>query len=258
MNPLSTGLHSLPTGLVGSSSPELNPNNKRHISGPSDYERPDKRNVIDVNNLDESHSIHAGDAQELLVNTKAKKHSESTGPSTSVDPEAFELLGGLVKALETSDDLGTNINDKLADLINKRWGQTLTPEKLKTILEKYRRPANSTALHPIKVNKGAWEHLNYNKKQEDLRLAGMQQVLRKVAYIMLHTTDFLLAEASTSQNREKVNKCVSVSGRNCPSRSPDWQYLVSYVKHHETPAMARVSDTLLFHHWNPIWPISFQ
>ena len=188
MNLLSTGLPTLPTGPVASSSTREYPNNKRNLSDPDESEPPEKRYVTDDNNIDESSSIYAnddtdslvGDAQDLLAKTKANKQSEPTGPSTSADQDTSEFLDGLAKALETSDDLGANVNDKLAEIINKRWGKTLTPEKLKIILDKYKTPANCTALNPIKINKGVWEYLKYNKKQEDLRLANMQQVLRKL------------------------------------------------------------------------------
>ena len=48
------------------------------------------------------------------------KQSEPAGPSISADPYTSEFLDGLAKALETSDDLGANVNDKLAEIINKR------------------------------------------------------------------------------------------------------------------------------------------
>ena len=214
----STGQTTLPTGLTASSSTGLNPNNKRQLSDPDESEPPAKRNVTD--DADESISIHAdddadslvGDAHDLLAKTtKTKTNEQGAETQNTSDPIAAEFLDSLAKALETSDDLGTNINDKLAEIINKRWGKTLTPEKLKVILDKYKRPANCTSLYPIKVNKGAWEHLKYTKKQDDLRLANMQQVLRKVACIMSQTTDFLLAQASSSPNHEEFNKHISQS-----------------------------------------------
>ena len=217
INPSSTGFSNLPTGLAASSSTGQNPSDKRQLSDPDESELQEKRHVTD-NDTDESLSIHAdddndsivGDAHDLLAKTNA---NEKSGPqiTNSSDPIAADFLDSLAKALETSDDLGININDKLAEIINKRWGKTLTSEKLKVILDKYKRPANCTALYPIKVNKGAWEHLRYDKKQEDLRLANMQQVLRKVAFILSQTTDFLLAQASSSQNREEFNKHISQS-----------------------------------------------
>ncbi len=155
----------------------------------------------------------------------------------------------MAKAIETSDGLGTNVNDILAEVINKRWGKTFTPEKFKIILDKYKRPANCTALHPIKVNTGAWEHLKYNKKQEDLRLANMQQVLRKVAFIMSQTTAFLLAQISSSQNREEFNKHVSQSvDAFALFESPERNYFVASTKHYEAPAKTGLSSILLLHH----------
>ncbi len=90
-------------------------------------------------------------------------------------------------------------------------GKTQTPEKIKPIFEKYKRPGNCTEMYPVKVNKSALEHVRYAEKQEDLRLANMQQVLWKVAYRMLQNTDFMLTQASTSQNRDDFNKYVSQS-----------------------------------------------
>ena len=80
-------------------------------------------------------------------------------------------------------------------------GKALTPEKLKIILHKYKRPANCT-VYPIKINEGAWEYLKYDKKQKELGLANMQQVLR-VAFIMSQTADFIHEQASTSMTCEE-------------------------------------------------------
>ena len=78
--------------------------------------------------------------------------------------------------------------------MENRWGKQLKTEKIKSIVEKYKRPKNRKKLHSVKVNKGAWENLKWDKKA-DLRLSNMQQTLTKVGCITLQMADFMLKNA---------------------------------------------------------------
>ncbi len=205
---MSTKQHNLPTGHASLMTTGQNLSNKRQLSISDESESPQKiaSSLDDVDS--DSLSVHADDDNDSLV---GDTHDLVAKPSENPETQTSDFLDGLPKALESSDDLGPNVKKRLAKIVNKHWGKTLNPEEMKLILEKYKRPGNCTEMYPIKVNKSAWEHLRYAKIQEDLRLANMQQVLRKAAYIMLQNTDFMLTQASTSQNRDEFNKHVSQS-----------------------------------------------
>jgi len=43
---------------------------------------------------------------------------------------------------------GGKINQKLADIVVKRWGAKLGPDRIKPLLEKHVKPANCTDIMP--------------------------------------------------------------------------------------------------------------
>ena len=58
-----------------------------------------------------------------------------------------QVLDDLAKSLgDDNDDKSPDIQPKLAEIITKRWGKKLTPEKLKALIEKYNRPGNCILL----------------------------------------------------------------------------------------------------------------
>ena len=58
-----------------------------------------------------------------------------------------QVLDDLAKSLgDDNDDKSLDIQPKLAEIITKRWGKKLTPEKLKGLIEKYNRPGNCPLL----------------------------------------------------------------------------------------------------------------
>ena len=162
---------------------------KRRI-GPVYSSKSSKRVCIDDSD-DEALSIHANDDEHEFPLSEAVAELISDNNRNDPSKEGESFLDDLQKALETPSEEADDINQKLADIINSRWGKVLSQEKLSPILEKYNRPGNCTSLHPIKVNKEAWANLSADKKQQDLRLANLQQTLEKVAIIVLRASEFL-------------------------------------------------------------------
>ena len=64
-----------------------------------------------------------------------------------------QVLDDLAKSLgDDNDDKSLDIQPKLAEIITKRWGKKLTPEKIKGLIEKYNRPGNCPLSICKKVN----------------------------------------------------------------------------------------------------------
>lgn len=99
---------------------------------------------------------------------------------------------------------------QLADLATKRWGKKLSSEKLKNLLDKYKRPENCEDIKATKVNPEIWNQLSANKRKVDLQLSNMQQVVREVTFATLQTTNVLLQNASISLSSNLIMQSVDV------------------------------------------------
>ena len=99
------------------------------------------------------------------------------------------------KECNTTDKTDPNINEHLANLINKRFAGQLKEAKLKEKLELYARPGNCEKLKVPLVNHELWCKLKPPVKSQDLRLADIQTVVKAT---------IALAEAT-----EKISKAES-------------------------------------------------
>mgnify|MGYP000279564749 CR=1 FL=1 len=99
-----------------------------------------------------------------------------------------------------------------ADIATKRWGRKLSSENLKSLLalDKYDRPEKFGDVKGTKVNPKMWNQVIPSKPKIDLQLANMQQVVGKVAFATLQTTNFLLQNASGSTNANLIRRYVDV------------------------------------------------
>ena len=99
---------------------------------------------------------------------------------------------------------------QLADIATKRWGKKLSSDKLKNLLDKYKRPENCADIKATKVNTKIWNQLNPNKRKVGLKLSNMQQVVRKVIFATLQTTNVLLQNAPGSANSTLITQPVNI------------------------------------------------
>ena len=90
------------------------------------------------------------------------------------------------------------------------WGKKRSSDKLKNLLDKSKRPENCADIKSTKINTEIWNQLNPNKKKVDLQLSNMQQVVRKVTFETLQTTNVLLQNASGSANSNLITQSVDV------------------------------------------------
>ena len=96
-------------------------------------------------------------------------------PGSSVTEDA--LLNEIAQDFESDEQTDLKVAQKLAEIVNKRWGSKLQEAKLKETLAKYNRPDNCEKLTVPKVNPEIWNKLKHGTKSADLRLANMQKVL---------------------------------------------------------------------------------
>lgn len=83
--------------------------------------------------------------------------------------EQDALLSEISKDFAQEDDIGANINQQLADIVNKRWSSKLNDTKQKEKMDKYSRPENCEKLIVPRVNAEIWDKLSQKAKHHDLR-----------------------------------------------------------------------------------------
>ena len=125
------------------------------------------------------------------------------------------MLNEIAQDFESDEQTGPKVAQKLADIVNKRWGSKVEEAKLKEKLAKYNRPDNREKLTVPKVNPEIWNKLMHGTKSADLRLANMQKALVKVGNAVAKATDTLLAiradpeKTSALALTEKLGKLVT-------------------------------------------------
>lgn len=129
------------------------------------------------------------------------------------------LLKELDESLDQNEVAGPPVQKQLAEIANKRWGQRLTPERVKMLNERYSTPANCTNMTPIRVNSEIWKQLTSSKRKTDLQLSNLQETARKIATAILQTADEFLP-----QNKSDVAK-------NLAARSIDSVAMLGHMNH---------------------------
>ena len=103
---------------------------------------------------DDTINVHATD-DELL----AESPVHATVTDKPADASEDELLKKLVEALQDEDKKGPKVQQQLADIAIKRWGNKLNPEKITSILGKHPQPENCEAMAIARVNPEIWAPL---------------------------------------------------------------------------------------------------
>ncbi len=151
--------------------------------------------------------VHASDDDSvsadinLLTEPQSQQVTDQKNENNSVLKELSDLL-------DEDETTGPAIQKQLAEIADKRWGAKLTPEKIKTLTERYNTPENITSMIPTKVNNEIWSLLSSAKKKMDLQLSNLQQTLRKVAISVLQTGDELLLQTTGSVNKNLASRSV--------------------------------------------------
>lgn len=159
------------------------------------------------NKSDDGLSIYAGDSADEETDLKVLADKCQTNKS---DTSTLSVLDDLAKSLSEDETAGPNIEPKLAEITMKRWGKKLNPDKLKTIIGKYKPPANCTSMTTTgcKCNPEIWSQLSSTKKRTDLQLSNLQQVVLKAAVATLQTTNTLVNEKSDTDKSELLTQSI--------------------------------------------------
>lgn len=111
-------------------------------------------------------------------------------------------MDGIASDLNADEHTGKDVSDKLSKLVNKRWSEKLTSDKLSEKLKQYPRPGNLQKLTVPKVNPEIWANMNHTGKRVDLRAANTQNIVSKVGSILAKCTDTLLTARNKKQSKE--------------------------------------------------------
>ena len=156
---------------------------------------------------DDSLSLHATDDDVAqLFADPASNPSNVTDKADEAGEDEF--LKELVASLQEEDAKGPKVQQQLADIANKRWGNKLNSEKISSILGKHPQPENCEEMAIKRVNPEIWSPLNAAKRKADLRLANMQQALQKATFSIVTTCDKLLAVKSQIDTKEMVTDSI--------------------------------------------------
>ena len=138
---------------------------------------------------DDSISVHATDDDVAQLLAEPSIPAKVTDKSDDANED--ELLKELVTSLQEEDTKGPKVQQQLADIATKRWGNKLNSEKMTSILGKHPQPENCEDMVIKRVNPELWAPLNAAKRKVDLRLANMQQALQKATFSIVTSCDKL-------------------------------------------------------------------
>ena len=163
---------------------------KRLAEEPEDHATPPKRR----RKLPAASAMSdSGDSDPEKSDSEALTCSPNGDPPKRGSSAEDALLNEIAQDFESDEQTDPKVAQKLADIVNKRWGSKLEEAKLKEKLAKYNRPDNCEKLTVPKVNPEIWNKLKHWTRSADLRLANMQKVLVKVGSAVAKSTDTLLA-----------------------------------------------------------------
>ncbi|CAB3979217.1 Hypothetical predicted protein [Paramuricea clavata] len=103
------------------------------------------------------------------------------------------LLSEIENGFSQEDDMGPAITEKRATIINKRWSEKLSDQKLKEKRDQYPRPDNCDRLVAPRINPEIWARIDHTAKQLDLRASTNQSNLAKAGVVVAKSTDKLLS-----------------------------------------------------------------
>ena len=164
---------------------------KRLAGAPEDHATPPKRRRKPPATSAMSDSGDSDSEKSDSVELNLPPNGDPPKQGSSVTEDA--LLNEIAHDFESDEQTDPKVAQKLADIVNKRWGSKLEDAKLKEKLAKYNRPDNCEKLTVPKVNPEIWNKLKHVTRSADLRLANMQKVLVKVGSAVAKSTDRLLA-----------------------------------------------------------------
>ena len=97
--------------------------------------------------------------------------------------------------------MSSDINSKLADIVNNSVSKKLAGENVEELFEKYPRPKNCNSQVP-KINHVIWAKLPGPTKSRDIRMKKCQKYLEKAVMSLACLTDNILSVSSTTLQKK--------------------------------------------------------
>ncbi|CAB3992944.1 Hypothetical predicted protein [Paramuricea clavata] len=116
------------------------------------------------------------DVAVLLGESQPQGQGENSGNDN--EKEFGAILDSVVQELD-EEQLGPDVSEKLAEVINKTLRSKLSEEKLKEKQNAYPRPQNCESLETTRVNPEIWAQLQSSTTSRDIRLQKVQSFLLK-------------------------------------------------------------------------------
>ena len=187
------------------SDPDESESEHKHHPRRSNSER-SRENTPSDDNL----SLHAQDDLDDEDLKLLTEQSSATGQARETPVLDAKILQDIANGFEDDDATSDKTIKQLADIATKLWEKKLSSDKLKNLLDKYKRPENCEDIKGTKVHLKIWNQLTPSRRKIDLQLSNMQRVVRKVTFATLQTTNVLLQNASCSTNSNLITQSVDV------------------------------------------------
>ena len=142
------------------------------------------------------------DSEQLLDRPKTDDKKEGVTDDT--------LLDEISKHLEGEEETSGALPTKLAEIIEKRWHNKLTQNKLTEKQEKYLKPENCKKLAAPRVNKTIWMKLSRDVKGRDIKYSQPQQTLATAGRAIAQSTVALL-EARAKNVQPKISDLITIN-----------------------------------------------
>ena len=120
------------------------------------------------------------------------------------------LLRDLAVKLDESDSTGEAVHQQLAEIATKRWGQSQT-DKVKTILEKYKRPQNCDNITEIRVNPEICAQITPETQKTHLQLANLQQLAKQITFSVLQMANGTMGKTQQIDNTTMLTQAVDTT-----------------------------------------------
>ena len=161
----------------------------------------------EISETDEEAGIQEADVvdeiNDLLAEQRPGTDSETNDDMNDSD---MSFLDDLAQDFEQDEQVGSDVNPKLATIVTSSLTKKLAEEKIKTMMEKYSRPKNCESLVTVKVNSEIWAKMKRETRSKDLMLQKTQAKLNKAIMAITSVADAWLAEKG-EKGRGNSAKC---------------------------------------------------
>ena len=120
------------------------------------------------------------------------------------------VLDNIDASLDDDEDVGPDVDEKLAAITNKAFSKHLSIDVVKKKKDAYSRPKNCDKVIVPKINKEIWRQMakqNFVKKR-DLRFMSVQSAITKSTCAVLQVAEKLLKLESNENNERMIRTCI--------------------------------------------------